>query len=261
MMNGRLRSASILGVRVHAIDMKTALDYINQAIAAHLCTYICCTPAHAIMSCYDQPDLRQVYNHSGLSTPDGMAVVWLLRLRGLNETKRVYGPDLIHAVCEFGLANGWRHFFWGGAPGVPQQVADALSCRYPGLQVVGSESPPFRELTDEENRLLHERIRLSGAHILWVAIGSPRQERWMAENSPMLPGVTLIGVGAAFDFISGAKRQAPRWVQRVGMEWFFRWLTEPARLFRRYMVGYPRFVFLVCLEALGIIKFPVKPTT
>ncbi|NPV55517.1 MAG: WecB/TagA/CpsF family glycosyltransferase [Anaerolineae bacterium] len=255
-MTEPVRSSVILGVRVHALAMQHALAAICGWIADHQSRYICCTPAHAIMACYDEPELRSVYNRSGLSTPDGMAIVWLLRLRGFSETRRVYGPDLLEAACRFGLDEGWRHYFWGGAPGVAGRVAQVLTARFPGLQVVGVESPPFRPLTQQELQAVRMRIIQSGAQIVWVAIGSPRQERWMAENSAFLPGVTLIGVGAAFDFISANKPQAPHWVQRIGMEWFFRFLSEPGRLFKRYILGYPRFVFLIVMEALGFLKLP-----
>jgi N-acetylglucosaminyldiphosphoundecaprenol N-acetyl-beta-D-mannosaminyltransferase len=207
------------------------------------------------MECYDYPDLRDIYNHSGLTTPDGMAIVWLLRAKGFRDVERVYGPDLMRAVCQKGVERGYRHYFYGGAPGVGEKLAAVLQQQNPGLQVVGVDSPPFRKLTTLE--IEAERMRIQTAHpdIVWVGIGSPRQEIWMSEQIGWLNVPVLVGVGAAFDFLSGNKRQAPAWVQRSGLEWFYRLASEPRRLWRRYLLGYPRFVVLVVLQALGLLRF------
>jgi N-acetylglucosaminyldiphosphoundecaprenol N-acetyl-beta-D-mannosaminyltransferase len=254
-LNIVLPRQNLLGVQISAINMDQALAAIESWIRDREPQYVCVTPAHSVMACYDHPELRAIYNASGLTTPDGMAIVWWLRWQKQKHVSRVYGPDLMLAVCQRSLAAGFKHFLYGGALGVGQDLAGCLKERYPGLQVAGVYSPPFRPLTPEEDRLASEMIIRSGADIVWVGIGSPRQEQWMSSHVGKVGAPVLVGVGAAFDFLSGRKRQAPRWVQRGGLEWLFRLFTEPGRLWRRYVLGYPRFVVLVLLQQFGLIRF------
>ena len=243
-------SSLILHTRVDAVNMPAALARIRGWIAARDPHYVCCAPAHAIMEAYDHPELRPVFAGSGMTTPDGMAVVWLLRWKGHAGVERVYGPDLLLAACADGVERGVRHYFYGGAPGVAEALVERLSARYPGLLVAGVDSPPFRPLSAAEDAAAVERIRAAAPDMLWVGIGSPRQEQWMAAHVDGLGVPVLVGVGAAFDFLSGRKPQAPRWMQRSGLEWLFRLISEPRRLWRRYL-QYPRFAGLVLLQALG----------
>lgn len=249
---------NILGVGISAIRMEDALRKIDEWIETRQPHYVCVTPAHAIMDCQRDPKLASIYNRSGLTTPDGMAIVWLLKWHGYRNVGRVYGADLVRAVCRASLKKGYRHYFYGGAPGVAERLAQKLQRDYPGLQVAGIESPPFRELTAAEESAMIERIRAARPDLVWVGIGSPRQERWMSKHVTRLGAPVLIGVGAAFDFLSGVKPQAPPWVQRIGMEWFFRLLSEPRRLWRRYLLGYPRFVALVLLQRLGLKRYSME---
>lgn len=249
---------NILGVGVNAITMQHALDWIAECIQKRDAHYICLTPAHAIMDCYDHKELRKVYNRSGLTTPDGMAIVWLLHSYGYSFVERVYGPDLLLTVCGLSMQKGYRHYFYGGAPGVAEKMVENLQKRFPGLHVVGIESPPYRALTEEEEKQLVSRIRSAAPDVLWVGLGSPRQEAWMADHLEKLGVPVMAGVGAAFDFLSGNKPQAPRWIQRSGMEWLFRFLSEPTRLWKRYLLNYPRFVVLVLLQKLKLIKIPLE---
>ncbi len=246
---------NILGVGVSAINMPQALQAIEGWMDARTPQYVCVTPAHAVMECHDHPEIKSIYNQSGLTTPDGMSIVWLLKLFGFPHVDRVYGPDLMLEVCRSSQDKGYKHYFYGGAPGVADQLAKKLLKRFPELKIVGLESPPFRELTDAENQEMIKRIQSAAPDIIWVGIGSPRQEKWMSRHLKDLGVPVLIGVGAAFDFLSGNKPQAPRWVQRSGMEWFYRLLSEPRRLWKRYMLNYPRFIVLVCMQLLGIRKF------
>ncbi len=243
--------ANILGVGVSAINMGDALKAIDSWIARREPHYVCVTPAHGIMECQADPSLRRLFNSSGLTTPDGMGVVWLLRLMGHRRVGRVYGPDLLLAVCGQSVQRGYRHFFYGGAPGVAEALSARLQERFPGLQVAGHYAPPFRELTPEEEAEAVAAIGAAAADIVWVGISTPKQERWMSGHVGRVSAPVLIGVGAAFDFVSGRKRQAPRWVQRSGFEWLFRLLSEPRRLWPRYS-QYPRFVALVLAQALGL---------
>jgi N-acetylglucosaminyldiphosphoundecaprenol N-acetyl-beta-D-mannosaminyltransferase len=245
---------NILGVGVSAINMPVALETIAGWVHEREPNYICVTPAHAIMDVYQDDELRQIYNYSGLTTPDGMAIVWLLKGYGHFEVDRVYGPDLLLAVCAQSVEYGYRHYFYGAAPGVAQQLADSLVERYPGLMVVGVESPPYRALTAAEDAEVVRRIRDAQPDFVWVGIGSPRQERWMREHLALLDVPVLVGVGAAFDFLSGNKPQAPRGIQRGGLEWLFRLLSEPRRLWRRY-IRYPKFAILALLQRMGLISF------
>ena len=248
---------NILGVGVSAINMPQALQAIEGWMDARTPQYVCVTPAHAVMECHDHPELKSIYNQSGLTTPDGMSIVWLLKLFGFSHVDRVYGPDLMLEVCRSSQDKGYKHYFYGGAPGVADQLAEKLLKRFPELKIVGLESPPFRELTGAENQEMIKRIQSAAPDIVWVGIGSPRQEKWMSRHLKDLGVPVLIGVGAAFDFLSGNKPQAPRWVQRSGMEWFYRLLSEPRRLWKRYMLNYPRFIVLVCMQLLGIRKFDI----
>lgn len=248
---------NILGVRVSAIDMFQALAVLEGWIERREPRYACVTPAHGVMDARAEPALRRIFNASGLTTPDGMAVVWLLRAQGFRHVQRVYGPDLVLAACEYGLERGWRHFFYGGGPGVADELAAALARRFPALHVVGTYAPPFRELTPEEETALAGQVAAARPDILWVGLSTPKQERWMAAHVDALGVPALVGVGAAFDFLSGRKPQAPRWVQRSGLEWLFRLASEPRRLWRRY-ARYPLFVLLVFFQMTGLKSFPTE---
>ncbi|MEM4203324.1 MAG: WecB/TagA/CpsF family glycosyltransferase [Candidatus Methanomethylicaceae archaeon] len=241
---------NILGVGISAINMTIGLEIIEGWIARQESHYVCVTPVHSVMECQRDPGLRRIWNASGLTTPDGMPLVWLARLKGFHHVDRVYGPDLMLALCERSVARGYRHFFYGGAEGVPEQLADVLQKRFPGLQVAGMYSPPFRPLTPEEDERIVQMLNEANPDIVWVGLGSPKQEYWMAGHRARLTAPVLIGVGAAFDFLTGRKPQAPRWMQRAGLEWLFRLLTEPRRLWPRYR-QYPRFVWLVLQELLN----------
>lgn len=248
---------NILGVGVSAINMRDALDTLESWIEEGRQHYICVTPAHSVMDAYADPRVRRVLNQSGMTTPDGMSLVWLLRWMGYEHVERVYGPDLLNAVCARSLTKGYRHFFYGGAPGVADDLASILQEQFPGLEVAGVFSPPFRDLSGEESRQVVEMINRSAADILWVGISSPRQDLWMVENLGKVNAPVLIGIGAAFDFVSGHKKQAPRWVQRSGLEWLFRFANEPRRLWRRYL-KYPLFAVLVILQVSGFLRIPIE---
>jgi N-acetylglucosaminyldiphosphoundecaprenol N-acetyl-beta-D-mannosaminyltransferase len=171
--------------------------------------------------------------------------------------ERVYGPDLMLAVCDTGRASGLRHFFYGGAPGVAGELAAMLSARFPGLLVAGTFAPPYRELNDREARGLESEVARSHPDIVWVGLGTPKQERFMAGPGRALDAGLLVGVGAAFDFLSGRVRQAPRWMQRSGLEWLFRLCMEPRRLAPRYLKTNTMFVLRVAAQKLGIRRYPI----
>ncbi len=253
-MPSRLPRLNILGVGVNAVTLEGAVAAIGDTIASREPDYVCVVPAHSVMDCVRDRSLAPVFNRAGMCTPDGMSIVWLLKLHGHRNVNRVYGPDLMLAVCERSVASGWRHFFLGGADGVAEQLAVRLENRHPGLAVAGTQSPPFRPVSVAEDDEMVERINASRPDIVWVGLGSPKQERWMAEHRGRISAPVMVGVGAAFDFLSDHKAQAPRWMQRSGLEWLFRWAEEPVRLFPRY-ARYPLFAALVLAQTVGLKRY------
>jgi N-acetylglucosaminyldiphosphoundecaprenol N-acetyl-beta-D-mannosaminyltransferase len=243
---------NLLGVEVSTIDMAAALDAIDSYIARRQPAYVCVSGVHGLMASYRDAQVRAIHNAAALVTPDGMPLVWLCHAMGFPNVERVYGPDLMLAACERSVQRGYRHYFYGGGPGVGEHLARRLCARFPGLRVAGTFSPPFRALTPDEDADIVSAINRSRADIVWVGISTPRQERWMAEHVGRVDAPVLIGVGAAFDFHAGVKRQAPRWMMRAGMEWLFRLLQEPRRLGPRYLANNPMFVALIALQLLGI---------
>jgi len=246
---------NILGVGISAINMTIALETIERWIADRDPHYVCVFPVHSVMECQKDPALRRIANASGLTTPDGMPLVWLSRMHGHRHVTRVYGPDLMTALCAASAEHGYRHFFYGCAEGVPEKLAVVLTRKYPGLQVVGTYAPPFHPLESEEDEQIVEMINASDADIVWVGLGTPKQDHWMAAHVGRIRAPVLIGVGAAFDFHAGLKRQAPCWMQRSGLEWFFRLITEPRRLWRRYLINNPLFMMLILGQVLGLKRY------
>jgi N-acetylglucosaminyldiphosphoundecaprenol N-acetyl-beta-D-mannosaminyltransferase len=235
----------VLGVGISAIDPTDALGEVTRWIDDGLQHYVCVTGVHGVMESQGDPELLRIHNESGLTTPDGMPMVWAARMAGAKNTQRVYGPDLMLAVCERAAERGWGCFLYGATEEVLEQLRSNLSDRYPGLPIVGTHSPPFRALTPEEDEAVVRQINESGAQIVWVGLSTPKQERWMASHIGRLNASALFGVGAAFDMHAGNLRQAPRWMQRSGLEWLFRLASEPRRLWRRYAVNNPRFVLAI----------------
>ncbi len=244
---------NVLGVGVSALTFNQARDLVLGARGASRMGYVCLVTAHGLTEARADPALRKIYNASWLTTPDGMPLVWL----GPPGVERVYGPDLMLAVCDAGRATGLTHYFYGGVPGVAETLREKLCARFSGLKVVGTFTPPFRPLNPDESAALRTEVARFRPDIIWVGLGSPKQERFMAEYAPTLDAGLLIGVGAAFDFHSGRVRQAPRWIQRSGFEWLFRLGTEPRRLGPRYLATNPLFVLRVLAQRSGLKKYPL----
>jgi N-acetylglucosaminyldiphosphoundecaprenol N-acetyl-beta-D-mannosaminyltransferase len=241
----------VLGVAVSAISMDDALEVIDGWITGGDHQYVCVTGVHGVMESQRDPALRRIHNAAGLVTPDGMPLVWLGRWHGHRRITRVYGPDLMLAVCERSIATGYRHFFYGGGEDVAERLVRRLERRFPGLAVAGTYAPPFRPLTTDERDDIVRRINDAKPDVVWVGLGTPKQEHWMAQHVDRLTASVLIGVGAAFDFHAGVKAQAPRWMQRSGLEWLFRLGSEPRRLGRRYAVNNPVFVWMTLRQMWG----------
>ncbi len=255
----RPQRANILGVGVSAVHMEMAIRQIAEWIVRDERQYVCVANVHTVAESQKDQRLRQINNSAGMVTPDGMPLVWVSWLLGYPQVERVYGPDLLLAVCQRSLQTGWSHYFYGGGPDVTGLLVERLAQRYPGLNIAGFDSPPFRPLTTEEDQAAVERINQSKADILWVGLGAPKQEYWMAEHRKHIFTPVMIGVGAAFDFHAGVKKQAPRWMQRSGLEWSYRLASEPRRLWRRYLKNNPRFLIGVFLQLSGLRKYPLEP--
>ncbi|MDR6670313.1 WecB/TagA/CpsF family glycosyltransferase [Rhizobium sp. 1399] len=253
-----LKWTNVLGVRVSAVNLKSATGLIEKVIEDGRKEYVCVRDAHGIVRCQKDPELRSIHNRAFLVTPDGMPLVWALKHAGHVESDRVYGPDLMLSVFNAGSSKGLRHFLYGATAETLEQLQARLLAKFPQARIVGSYAPPFRQLSVQEETDIADRLNRSGADIIWVGLSTPKQELWMARMRDRLEAPMLIGVGAAFDFHAGLKRQAPRIIQRSGFEWVFRLLCEPRRLWRRYALVVPTFISLTAFQRLGLRKFPIE---
>jgi len=246
----------VLGVGVSLINMGMALDRINRWVADGDRQYVSICTVHTVMECQRNDSLRRIVNAAGMTTPDGMPLVWLSRLAGHRFVSRVYGPDLMLAAMAD--RTGHRHFFYGGRAGVADQLAQTMRERFPNVQVVGTLTPPLGTAAELCTPEAAAQINQARADIIWVGVSSPKQEFWMSCMRPLLEAPVLIGVGAAFDFHTGTARQAPLWMQRSGLEWLFRLIQEPKRLWRRYLIDNPWFLLEVARQKLGLKRYPLS---
>ena len=247
--------ANILGVGVSAVDLSTATALILEAVRFGRKGYVAVTGVHGVSEAQSDLEFRAILNCAFLNTPDGMPMSWVGRLCGFKDMDRVYGPDLMLSLCAVTTDGSLRHFFYGGAPGVADELAGALAARFPGIFVCGTYTPPFRPLKIEEEVELIRRLEQTQPHIFWVGLSTPKQERFMAAYLDKLPTTVMIGVGAAFDIHSGRVRQAPFWIQRSGLEWLFRLAQEPKRLWKRYLVNNPLFVMRILAQLSGLKRY------
>jgi N-acetylglucosaminyldiphosphoundecaprenol N-acetyl-beta-D-mannosaminyltransferase len=217
----------------------------GRPLRAHFCN------VHSVVEASRDPALRNVYESAQMVAMDGMPLVWVARWRGSRRAERVSGPDVLLTLCDEGRSSGLRHFFIGGAPGVPDALAANLQARFPGIQVVGAISPPFHRLSDVEDDELVSTINAARPQVVWIGLGAPKQERWAADHQSRLNAPVLLPVGAAFNFFSGRVRRAPRWMQRAGLEWSFRLAMEPRRLLARYMSTNTRFILGLANEEIA----------
>jgi N-acetylglucosaminyldiphosphoundecaprenol N-acetyl-beta-D-mannosaminyltransferase len=244
------------GVRVDACRLDDAADEILEASAAERpCTVHLCN-AYTLSLAHRDPSLRDALDRGDLNLADGMPLVWIGRWAGFaHMAGRVYGPDLMRTVVDRGRDQGLRHYLYGSTPAVVRRLAASLTGAYPGARIVAAESPPFRALRPDEVDALTGRVRAAGADVMWVGLGTPKQDRFLAELGPGL-GTTLVGVGAAFDFLAGTKAQAPRLLRDHGLEWAYRLGREPRRLWRRYLVGNAVFLAGVATGGVAVDEGP-----
>ena len=244
--------ANVLGVGVSAINLAEGTRLILEAVRENRKGYIAVTGVHGVSEAQSDVEFRCILNSAFLNTPDGMPMCWVGRLQGFKGMDRVYGPDLMLELCSASTDGSVRHFFFGGAPGVAESLRASLQSRFPGLCVCGTYTPPFRPLNAEEEADLVRQLERSRPDIFWVGLSTPKQERFMAAYLDKLPVKIMIGVGAAFDMHSGRIKQAPYWMQRSGLEWFFRLAQEPGRLWRRYLINNPLFVARMLAQFAGL---------
>jgi N-acetylglucosaminyldiphosphoundecaprenol N-acetyl-beta-D-mannosaminyltransferase len=250
--------ANVLGVGVSALNLDSAVARVLEALRARTKGYVCVTGVHGVSEARRDPAFRRVLNSAFLNTPDGMPMVWMGRLQGFRDIGRVYGPDLMLRVCEASVTPGLKHFFYGGGPGVAEALRQRLTARFPGLQIVGTYTPPYRPLNAEETAELYDRVRAVTPDVFWVGLSTPKQEKFMADHWLQLDATLLFGVGAAFDFHAGRMRQAPLWMQRSGLEWLFRLGCEPRRLWKRYLKNNPLFLLRALGQLTRVVKFPLE---
>ncbi len=246
---------NILGVGVSAVSLAEAVRRSTDLIERGDRGYVCVTGVHGIMEAQADEAFRQTLNGSFLTTPDGMPTVWLGHARGFAGMTRVYGPDYMLAMAEAGVAAGMRHFLYGGKPGVAEALRASLLARFPGVEIVGTYTPPFRKLNAEEEQNLIATLAQARADVFWIGLSTPKQERFMREYEGRLPVKLMVGVGAAFDLLSGNLSEAPDWMKRSGLQWLYRLIKEPRRLWRRYLKNNPQFVVLAGLQMLGLKRY------
>jgi N-acetylglucosaminyldiphosphoundecaprenol N-acetyl-beta-D-mannosaminyltransferase len=236
-------SVDVLGVPLALTDYDEMLDWIESMIAGGSRGYLCACNVHTVMASHEDAELRAALESASINVPDGQPLVWALNALGHSLRGRVYGPELMSRACERAVEAGHRFYLYGGRnQGALVQLALNLRRRYPGVKIVGGYSPPHRPLTPEEDAAITEEINHSQADVVWVGIGVPKQEKWMAHMRPSLEAPVLVGVGAAFDFHAGLVPQAPSWIQESGLEWAYRLAQEPHRLWKRYLRYNPMFV-------------------
>lgn len=249
MVQARPGSRLMLGMRVDATSYADAADRILSWAESGDSRYVCAATVNNAMEAHDRPEFKRTMNEADLVTPDGMPLVWGLRLLGVAGQTRVYGPDLTPLVCEMASDRGVPVGFYGGSPEALKTLVETMKRRFPALEIAYAWSPPFRDLSPEEEARIVEEINGSGARVLFIGLGTPKQEEWMMRARGDVRAV-MVGVGAAFDFLSGMKKQAPRWMQARGLEWLYRLTHEPRRLWRRYVYRNPRFVILFGAQVL-----------
>ncbi len=236
-------AVNVLGVPLALTDYEDTMAWMDATIAHGEKGYICVAATHTVMVCNEDPEFREAVLNSSLTVPDGQPLVWAMNALGGDLDDRVYGPELMARYCERAAGTGARMYLYGGRnQGALVQLALNLRHRFPGVQIVGGYSPPFRDLSAEEEDAIVEEINRTKADVIWVGVGAPKQEKWMAAMRERLDAPVLVGVGAAFDFHAGLVPQAPDWMQAAGLEWLFRMAQEPRRLAPRYVRYNPRFI-------------------
>ena len=251
----KAEQVNVLGVGVHAVNMRSAVSRIGAFIRSGGKGYVCLTGVHGIMEAQRDSSLQSALAEAFLVAPDGMPTVWMGHVQGFRKMQRVFGPDLMTEIIGGDEFRDCVHFFCGGEPGVAERLRESMLRRFPWVQIAGSYSPPFRPMTASEEKELKAQIQLLRPDIIWVGLSTPKQERFMARYLPLLDTRLMIGVGAAFLFHTGVIRDSPQWVKNAGLQWLHRLLQEPARLWRRYLLNNPRFICFALLQSVGLKRY------
>ena len=260
---------NVLGVGISPVNLDVAENLIFQAIELGDQGYVGVTGVHGVSEAQSNPKFKDILNRAFLNVPDGMPMVWYAKFNGFKKVSRVYGPDLMLNICSRSIEYGVKHFFYGGREGVAEKLKNNLMEKFPGIQVVGTYTPPFRTLTKDEEIDVLNKINDSGAECIWVGLSTPKQEKFMSGflnkygnndsgDSTLEGSKIFFGVGAAFDFHAGLIPQAPSWMQSCGLEWFYRLCKEPRRLWKRYLKNNPLFLFRASMQFLGIKKYTIS---
>ena len=252
-----MQKVNVLGVGVSAVNMDNALSVVKQWVDRRERAYVCVTGVHGVMESRRSPSLQAIHNNAGMVVPDGMPLVWLLKLAGFRNADRVCGPEFMPRFVADSVARGDRHFFYGGSEAAITGLQLRLRALAPGVCVAGAISPPYRPLTEAEDEAMVEAINAASPDIIWVGLSTPKQERWMAAHRDRLDAPVLVGVGAAFDLAAGLIPRAPMFLRRSGFEWTYRLVKEPRRLWKRYLSSNPLFVLLATLQKLGLYRPPL----
>ena len=256
-MSLEMSSLSILGIRVHVAHMSQVLDLMETWIwEKGSCKYIVATGMHGIMEARRHPEFKHIIESAALLVPDGYSLMKIARFRGFKINKRVSGPDLMWEACKRAEAQGYRVFFYGDTPETLQALTIKLKESFPNLLIAGFYSPPFRPLTEEEDRTIVSIINSAQADMLWVGLGLPKQEQWMYDHIDRLNVPVAVGVGAAFKFLSGRVKRAPAWIGNNGFEWLWRLAVEPRRVWRRVFIDGPQFMICIARESLNLARLP-----
>jgi N-acetylglucosaminyldiphosphoundecaprenol N-acetyl-beta-D-mannosaminyltransferase len=249
----------VIGVGVDAVNMDSAVTLISEAVAKRTKGYVCVTGVHGVMEARRNCAVRKALSNALLVIPDGMPTVWMGRLQGLRQMRRVFGPDLMLAIFGDPSLEGCSHFLYGGDSGVAAALEASLSMRFAKAKIVGTYTPPFRPLNHAEDADLCALVRRLEPDIVWVGLSTPKQELFMAEYLPRLHTRLMIGVGAAFDFHTGRIKDSPGWMKQLGLQWAHRLAQEPKRLWKRYLLNNPTFVSQALLQMTGIRRFDLRP--
>jgi N-acetylglucosaminyldiphosphoundecaprenol N-acetyl-beta-D-mannosaminyltransferase len=233
---------NVLGIGVSITNQTAAIALLEKWIAGRTKNYVCVTGVHGVMESQQDPQLKKIHNESGLTVPDGMPLVWAGKIYGHKNMGRVYGPDFMLAVCKVSVQRKYTHFLYGGNYGVVEKLKENLEKKFPGLAIVGTYTPPFRPLNDQEQEDLIQQVAGCRPDLFWVGLSTPKQERFMYHYLPKLDTKTMIGVGAAFDIHAGLFRDPPEWIKRSGLQWCYRLGQDPRRLWKRYLSNNPVFV-------------------
>jgi N-acetylglucosaminyldiphosphoundecaprenol N-acetyl-beta-D-mannosaminyltransferase len=245
--------APVVGIPISMTSYDEAIEALTNRPPDRATVVAVCN-VHSVMTARRDPALREAIANAEIATPDGVPIVWGLRATARPDQARVYGPELMRKAFVDDV--GWKHYLYGSTPETVSALRSKLFEIAPNAEIVGVFSPPFREMAADETDAAMADIRTSGADVVWVGLGMPKQELWMHRIRPELPGVALVGVGAAFDFLAGTKKQAPAWMQRAGLEWLFRLIQEPRRLWRRYVWNNPAYMVLLTLQ---VIRHKLSP--